>query len=202
MMNLNEMIERVIAEKIEGAIESAIANALGSALGTPQVANAEVVEAPKAKTAMTREEFLATVGTAETKSVTPKVVDLTDLDLVNIVNYDDYGNAKASMKLEFNMDNVPSDVWAINFLNLKEKYSARYNNGYFVFKSKNNLVACMTHYQVVKHLSVDDYNRIIAYKQEKMDDGSYNNYQKAKAEKDIAEWTEKKESILKNIKTL
>ena len=198
---MNTMMEQMMDKMMESMMTSMMAsmtNAFANAMN-PQVANAEVEQPKKVQGTnhMTREEYMQFVGNTAKEVKEPKVIDISQLDLVNIINYDEFGNGKPSMKVEFNMNSMPSEVWAINYLNLRDKYGAKYNhNGkYFTFKSKDNLTSCLVHYQVVKVLSVADYDRLIAYKNEQLKNYTEGSYNYNKIQKQINEWTEKKNAL-------
>lgn len=188
MANFNEMMEQYMEMYFAKMMEAKMNEMFSSMMPKePEVAKAEVVTETKPVTnqPLSREEWLARHSEVkETKAV--KEVDLSTLDFVGFEN--------SSTRAYFNLESVPSDVWAINFLTVK-KFNGRWSNNLkcFVFKKAEDCKRFLMHAQVIKTLTAEDYDKIIAYKSEGLEDKS--KYDREKAEKIIAKWTEKRNAL-------
>lgn len=186
MANFNEMMEQYMEMYFAKMMEAKMNEMFSSMMPQePQVAKAEVVEAPVVNRPMTREEYLAKYPQREK---TVKEVDLSELNWVAI----------SEKKVTFNSKNIPNDVWCINFLTVK-KFNGSYhkdgNSHWFTFKSTADCRNFMMNAPIIKTLSKEDYNKIIAYREEQMKSDRVSEYQRSKIQKVIDEWTAKRDAL-------
>ena len=190
MANFNEMMEQYMEMYFAKMMEAKMNEMFSSMMPQePQVAKAEVVseKKPIGSQPLSREEWLE--RHSEVKE-TKKVKEI-DLSVLNFVGFEG-----SSTKVYFNIESIPSDVWAINYETVK-RYNGKFKKTtagkYFYFSNAEDCKRFMAHAPIITELTVEDYDKIIEVKKSKLD--SLGTYDRAKAEKVIEKWTERRNAL-------
>ena len=160
---MNAMMEQMMGKMMESMMESMMNAMMTAMTGTPEVANAEAVEQPKAvKTgtkAISREEFLAMAEAPTAKNAVPEV-DYSELDVMA------YGNKMVKYNQQVN-----SNIWQYTDMVVRTKYNGRCTKyrGEFVWVFDNpadrkNFLQC---FQIKTEFSDEELQAIKLYKKNK-----------------------------------
>jgi hypothetical protein len=190
-MNIEKMFEQKMEGMMEQYMEMMMTKMFSKMFEEPQVAKAEVVTevAPKVNKPMSIEEWEAKYPEKKSDKVA-KVVDISELNWAGLTE----------RKATFNMSNIPSDIWLINFLTVK-KFDGKYHKGengekWFTFKSANDCRNFLRNAPIIRELSAEHYNQLIAYYTDRLNSDRVSDYEKAKKiQPKIDEWTKKRDAL-------
>lgn len=156
MNNLEKMMEQFMEKAMEQMMVKTMEKMFSSMM-EPQVAAAEVTEAPKSK-ALSLDEFMAL------EEDTPATISTEKEPLDFIVEKFRPKNAKnLRYGLKYNQF-VSKAVWTYNHLNIKKNYpEVKYSNGYYYADDIGYLKAFASSYQVITNLTDEQYKEVKAY---------------------------------------
>ena len=157
MNNLEKMMEQFMEKAMEQMMMKTMENMFSSMLGTPQVANAEITEAPKSK-ALSLDEFMALEDNTQPATISTK----EPLDFV-VEKFRPRNARSYRYGLKYNQYTTKS-VWTYNHLNIKKHYpEIKYSNGYYYADDMGYLKAFASQYQIIDTLTEEQTKEVKAY---------------------------------------